>query len=265
MNLRGSPEFVFLKSFLQEETKNMQVFFLENPWNFWDALIRTATLNFLKDAWISHRNVQLFRFLNMKSFFLSYLFFFYQLIFIRNKILLVCGSGAWCKYWTYLRRKIKIFQFFFNKIIILPTTFGLPSISRAKCFARDKFDSMQTVPDAIFCHDLAFYLDVKTRKKWSGTGLFFREDKEALHDTSLLNWNRDLSQEWDEKSDINVFLEVIDEFETIKTDRLHVAIWWILLDKKVDFYSNAYFKNKSVYFSSMKNTGVTFFDSLYLR
>jgi exopolysaccharide biosynthesis predicted pyruvyltransferase EpsI len=123
---------------------------------------------------------------------------------------------------------------------------------------------MEFVPNAVFCHDLAFYLDVKSKKKWSGTGFFFRNDKEGLADRIIPLRNRDLSLEGNEKSDINLFLNVVDEFEIIKTDRLHVAIWWILLDKKVELYSNNYFKNKSIYRSSLENLGVLFFDTPYL-
>jgi exopolysaccharide biosynthesis predicted pyruvyltransferase EpsI len=43
------------------------------------------------------------------------------------------------------------------------------------------------------------------------------------------------------------FLRVINEFETINTNRLHVAVAATLLGKNVNFYANNYFKCKAVY------------------
>lgn len=51
----------------------------------------------------------------------------------------------------------------------------------------------------------------------------------------------------------NKFLEVINLYDEIHTDRLHVAIGACLLGKKVIVYNNGYYKCKGVYEQSMKN------------
>lgn len=50
----------------------------------------------------------------------------------------------------------------------------------------------------------------------------------------------------------NSFLELIDLYEEVHTDRLHVAIGACLLGKKVTVYNNGYYKCKGVYEQSMK-------------
>lgn len=47
-------------------------------------------------------------------------------------------------------------------------------------------------------------------------------------------------------------LRFLRQYETIRTNRLHIAIVSALLDKKVDFYPNSYYKNKAVFEHSLK-------------
>jgi exopolysaccharide biosynthesis predicted pyruvyltransferase EpsI len=49
------------------------------------------------------------------------------------------------------------------------------------------------------------------------------------------------------------FLQSINRFSSVRTDRLHVAIGAALLGKNVDLYSNDYFKNRAVYDFSLKS------------
>ena len=57
----------------------------------------------------------------------------------------------------------------------------------------------------------------------------------------------------------NNFLKLIDLYDEIHTDRLHVAIGACLLGKKVIIYNNGYYKCKGVYEQSMKDlTNVKF-------
>lgn len=49
-------------------------------------------------------------------------------------------------------------------------------------------------------------------------------------------------------NDITYYLlNIINDFEKINTNRLHVCIAGALLGKRVDFYANSYFKNRSIY------------------
>ncbi len=48
-------------------------------------------------------------------------------------------------------------------------------------------------------------------------------------------------------------LFIINKFEKIYTNRLHICIAGYLLNKEVYFYPNSYYKNKAVFDSSLKN------------
>jgi SAM-dependent methyltransferase len=56
-------------------------------------------------------------------------------------------------------------------------------------------------------------------------------------------------------------LRAVDQFETIRTDRLHVAVAGVLLGKKVEIYPNSYFKNRAMYdFSFKRYPGARFIE-----
>jgi exopolysaccharide biosynthesis predicted pyruvyltransferase EpsI len=55
------------------------------------------------------------------------------------------------------------------------------------------------------------------------------------------------------------FLRTVDQFQEIRTDRLHVAVAGALLGKRVEIYPNGYFKNRAMYDFSLRTfPGVTF-------
>ena len=54
-------------------------------------------------------------------------------------------------------------------------------------------------------------------------------------------------------------LRVVDSFDVVRSDRLHVAIAGALLGKEVELYPNSTFKNRAVYdFSLERFTNVRF-------
>jgi exopolysaccharide biosynthesis predicted pyruvyltransferase EpsI len=59
------------------------------------------------------------------------------------------------------------------------------------------------------------------------------------------------------------FLRTVDQFQEIRTDRLHVAVAGALLGKRVEIYPNGYYKNRAMYdFSLRKFPTVTFVEWL---
>ena len=48
-------------------------------------------------------------------------------------------------------------------------------------------------------------------------------------------------------------LDYINKYEVVNTNRLHGAIGGSLLNKRVNFYKNSYWKNKEMYEYSLKN------------
>ena len=100
----------------------------------------------------------------------------------------------------------------------------------------------------------------KTGEK--GTGYFLRGDKEGIVDkTKIPLLNNDISSKGNQFSEISPFIEEINRFSMIYTDRLHVAIAACLLEKEVHLYPGAYFKNRAVYLSSIKD----YFDNVYFH
>jgi len=87
----------------------------------------------------------------------------------------------------------------------------------------------------------------------------FRTDKERAHDTVPAN-NVDLSrllrigvQNYTVNALIcREFLEFLDAFSVIHTDRLHVTIASSLLGKEVHLHANNYYKNRAIYDHSLR-------------
>lgn len=121
--------------------------------------------------------------------------------------------------------------------------------------------------------DMAFQIDPEfirpfAEKKGTGCAYCFRTDAESSHQIPLTNSNRDISlswngslwHDWDMTHSVVVsLLTYLSRFETIRTDRLHIAILGSLLGKRVFMYPNSYYKNRAVYELSLANRGNTFF------
>lgn len=237
-------EFNKLEEKIKEVCKNRPVYYLANPGNWGDGLIRYGTLKFLKDKQIPYTELSI-----RKKCLLKWI-----IPFLKGGTVIYGGGGAWCKYYYYAYSYIKKLMPRFN-IIVLPSTYEYNfSVSEnVTMFARDKFQSIQNMPRSIFCHDMAFYLGKIEAPKGKGTGYFFRTDVETSNKIELPQCNRDLSLEGTDNSDIYPFLAAISEYETIYTDRLHIAIAAALMGREVHLYPGSYFKIKAIYESSIKD------------
>lgn len=115
--------------------------------------------------------------------------------------------------------------------------------------------------------DMAFYINLPTELKnieGNGTANCFRQDSEStrkhiissdnndISSTLVINGNTSDSQLIDKVS--MSFFDYISKFKVIKTDRLHIAIASALLGKTVNLHSNSYYKIKSIFEYSMKDT-----------
>ena len=112
---------------------------------------------------------------------------------------------------------------------------------------------------------MAFYienLDKYNIIKGNGVCNAYRMDREKTN-INIPENNVDLSSKLNKcgnTAKINVIKDVslsifdyLSKFETINTNRLHIAIAGSLLDKNVNFYRNSYYKNKSVFEYSINN------------
>jgi len=81
------------------------------------------------------------------------------------------------------------------------------------------------MPDAPFCHDMAFYIDPIPSVKKSGTGYFFSTENQM----EIPAESSDIILKGSHLSSIYPFIDTISQYGIVHTDRLHVAIVGCLL------------------------------------
>ena len=181
---------------------------------------------------------------------------------LRRGTLLYGGGGAWCNCWPHGPRMIQTIRNRFNRVIVLPSTYeSTYDIPNTTFFCRDRFESQQNMPQALFCHDMAFFLDPIEAQKGQGVGYFYRTDSESARKIQLPPGNVDISDQGVTYSDLFPLFETLSCYEVIYTDRLHVAIASGLLGKEVHLFSSSYFKIRAIYESSIKGV----FDRVYFH
>jgi exopolysaccharide biosynthesis predicted pyruvyltransferase EpsI len=233
-------EYLLLEEKIKEIAGNGPVYYLPNQGNWGDGLIRMGTLKFFNDIGLEYEELR-----NNK--------FDWILPCIKGGTAIYGGGGAWCKYWDFGYYYTQKLSKRFN-VIVLPSTYDqLYSFPNTTFFSRDKFQSMESIPNSLFCHDMALYLDKMEVQKGSGTGYFYRTDKESSGKLHIPENNIDISTKGSHLSDLYPFFEELSKYEVIYTDRLHVSIAACLLGKEVHLYQGSYFKIKAIYESSIKD------------
>lgn len=243
---------LFLSNYL-----NQEIIYIPNPGNAGDSLIAFGTIQIFNELGLNWKigdiNVE-----------------------YHDQILFYAGGGNLVGLYGNCRDFIKKNKND-NKIIILPHTIksedNLLSMLNDNIiiFCREKTSYNYVLK--VFRHkknvylskDMAFYinnLDEYKIKKSYGVCNAYRTDDEKTN-IKIPQDNNDLSltlNKWGNTTRINVIKDVslsvfnhLSKFETINTNRLHIAIAGSLLDKKVNFYRNSYYKNKSVFEYSINN------------
>lgn len=272
MNIeKMKEEFSLLETMIKEKCKGGPVYYLPNPGNLGDSLIREGTLKFFKDIGLKYTYLE--KTPTKKLYFKALIIFDKAINFLKtigmkhtylkplSKLstiypkgtLIFGGGGAWCNLWNR-EDLIKNLSKYYKHIIVLPSTYEVTTtIPNVTFFRRDQYESKKNMPNTLFCHDMAFYLSNINVKSGDGKGYFFRTDKESSNKITIPDSNNDISSKGDHLTPINIFIDAISKFNVIYTDRLHVAIGASLLGKEVHLYPGAYFKNKAVYLSSLKD------------
>jgi hypothetical protein len=233
--------FTALKDHLLEIIGDRPVCYVPNPGNMGDGLIRHATLLFLADSGIACREYR-------EGFNPGWARHCSDAVFLFG------GGGAWCHFWSHSIDVVKAAAPLFHHVVILPSTYELGcDVQGVTFFARDNFQSLVAQPRAIFCDDMAFYLYGIDSSPGSGTGHFFRRDAEGARRFRLPDDNDDIAAHGNHLSAPDVLFDALRPLHRIRTDRLHVAILGALLGKRVHLHAGAYFKNRAVYESSMRN------------
>lgn len=236
-------EFKELETKIKEVIGRGRVYYIANPGNWGDALIRCGTIRFLNDCGIKFTEI---RYTNRLHWLKALIF---------RGVLIYGGGGAWCKNWNHGYRIVKRKRWFFKRVIVLPSTYEMSAdIPGTIFFRRDKYESASFMPQSIFCHDMAFYLKDKINSRVEVTrkeGNFFRLDHESALD-GMPAGNVDITHDKSAHTPVQPFIDAIGECEIINTDKLHVAILGSLLGKEVNFYPGNYFKNRALFKSSIE-------------
>jgi len=217
---------------------------MANPGNLGDALIRRGTIAYFREIGLTYEEVKMPPQKKVGTFIYG-------------------GGGAWCKNWNNSRHVFATLTRA-RKIVVLPSTYAIRSPlyeeKKIKFFCRDNLDSLNYCPNAIYHQDMAFYLWGSMKPIIGrGVGHFMRTDKESSKLFKRHKENRDISLWGKTYSDTEGFINTINKYREIHTDRLHVAIVACMLGKKLYFYEGNYFKNRAIYESRLKgNFDVTF-------
>jgi exopolysaccharide biosynthesis predicted pyruvyltransferase EpsI len=243
--------FIFL-----ERYKNNEIVYIPNPGNAGDAVIFYGT-------------IQVFDNLNLK-YTIGNINTIYN-----NKTIFYGGGGnlvgLYNNCYNFINKNKNS-----NNIVILPHTITnvdslLNNVSENITFICREHISYDYVKKFIknknnlyLSKDLAFYINDLTKYKdnqGNGECNAFRTDIEKTK-IEIPKDNIDLSQHFSKNLQtysINVCKEVcfnifeyLSKFSIINTNRLHIAIVGGLLNKKVNFYQNSYYKNKAIYDYSIK-------------
>ena len=176
-------EYNKLAECILDNYSNLNVFYVPNLGNWGDGLIHRAQKKFFKEFNIQYTQIskdELLKEIAIKDI-------QKEIEYFKKSLLIVGGGGAWCKNWDLSYELVKKCSLYFNKIIIMPTTYELPKIETNDCniiyFARDKFISKENINESIFCHDMAFFASPSKFlnlffRSFKKEGNFFRVDKE---------------------------------------------------------------------------------------
>lgn len=245
VNKTMKKDFDFLAKTIVDFADNKPLYYIPNKGNFGDGLIRYGTLRFFEFYGIKVKEIPFTTELKKQKLLWP--------SFRKGKVLFG-GGGAWCNFWEGGYKTSQLIQ---EKmpLLVLPSsyekTYTLPD---TVFFARDKYESLQNMPDAKFCHDMAFFIgdEFFNGVDGEGEGNFFRTDIESAGKIVIPENNLDLSLHGNHLSRVDRLFRRIEPFRVVHTDRLHLAIAGCLLKKEVHLYAGGYFKSRAIYQSTLK-------------
>lgn len=174
----------------------------------------------------------------------------------RNVIAIVGGGGGWCRNWLSTSGFVNTLSGLYAHVIVMPTTYDIEveklTLPNVTYFSRSKDP---TVENALFCHDMAFYLNIQSvpAGKLTYPLIALRRDKERNPFSINPDRNWDLSLLGDSFTPSKGLFEIVSRFATIYTDRLHIGIAGSMLDAKVFLLEGNYNKNGMVFKSSIES------------
>ncbi|WP_299648656.1 polysaccharide pyruvyl transferase family protein [uncultured Tateyamaria sp.] len=253
MSLRNEQCFQELADGLKELAQGKPMVEILNSGNWGDALILAGQERFFADVGIEVERIRvqkLSKTKRSKELFRRY---------IKKRRAIFTGSGALRKHY----KRPEQFQDAarqFEHVLVMPSSyeFAIDHDPKHMTFwRRDNLESVASMPDARFCHDLAFYLQPAAREVTQEFGFFFREDVERAS-FDVPEGNVDISAEQTHAFDIEPFFDRVGACKIVHTNRLHVGIAATLLGREVHLYPSVNTKLESIYQASMR----PFFDNV---
>lgn len=163
---------------------------------------------------------------------------------------IVSGGAAWCKAFNAMPAMFAEVEKHFRRVVLFPSSFDLaepsvaPVLSRTKAviFARERrsYEQIRRLCDARLALDTAFFFDFEPYRGGFSSGILnaFRQDPEAAGEP-IPSINRDISLDC---PTVDEFLWTISRHDLIRTDRAHVIIAAVMLDKQVEYRPSNYHK-----------------------
>ncbi|PIP29634.1 hypothetical protein COX27_00355 [Candidatus Kuenenbacteria bacterium CG23_combo_of_CG06-09_8_20_14_all_36_9] len=183
----------------------------------------------------------------------------------KHEVLFIDGGGNFVDYYTDVRDFLTAKPALYKDVVILPhTIFGDKQIKTLNnmqgdttIFCREivstKFVEENVKTGKVYLwHDCAFYNSFPAMVNGSGVLEAFRSDQESFLRTKQDANNIDISYDGYATKPLDEFFAILQKYNQINTDRLHVAIAATLLGKRVKLYPNSYYKNKAVFEYSLK-------------
>lgn len=246
-NLRNEAPYRELSSFIKAKAEGRRICFVPSPGNWGDALINQGSVQFFEYYGIDHDSLsreELETILDKTPEAL------------KNETVVVGGGGGWCDNWSSTPDFVRRISHGVADVIVLPSSFSLQFSAPANVylFRRDNFESGKYAATSVFCHDMALFLELP--RVQTGNELWklqaFRTDIERHPDAVDHKPSIDISLLGDSSHQAQPFFEIVNRFEEIHTDRLHVAIAGAMLGKKVRLFPGNYSKSHDVWRSSLR-------------
>ncbi|MFA6571894.1 MAG: polysaccharide pyruvyl transferase family protein [Bacteroidota bacterium] len=233
-----------LKEYLNNY-KNTSVDFFRFPGNYGDSLIWHGTKKLLSSLNILEHCVDIS---SPKH----------------NDVLFIDGGGNLVDYYSDIRDFLINKPDLYKDVVILPhTIFGEKQVevldnvsSKLTIFCRERV-SAKFLNDKLkhaevyLWHDCAFYNEFVQTPAGIGVMNAFRLDVESVF-KSRPESNVDISHNGYATKPLGELIGILQKYEQVNTDRLHIAIAATLLGKKVKLFPNSYYKNKAVFEYSLK-------------
>lgn len=244
--LGRSEPFVALAKTLSSLAVGRRAAFMVHDGNWGDSLIREGAERFLQDHGINYRR---YRYKDIEKGKVTVEMILAEVG--HDALLVVNGSGALDPRYGRIDLTAALTHEF-KDAVVLPSSYPRPLqgcgfASQTLFYTRDLAESLQHMPQALFCHDMAFYLQMPEITPRNEIGVFMRTDSERPAGTTLPRGNLDLSLKGRSETPINRFVAEIARHKVVFTNRLHIGICAAMLGREVHLSGNDYFKIRAIY------------------